>query len=72
MNKCQSFKTNLGKLFLQLIDMHFKNIELLNTIIKNNCKISYSYMINIKVIIQKHNKKSLNKISIKKKKEQNK
>ena len=72
MNKCQFFKTNLGKLFLQLIDMHFKNIELLNTIIKNSCKISYSYMINIKVIIQKHNKKSLNKISIKKKKEQNK
>ena len=58
---CQSVKTNLGKIFFQLIDKHFKGNEILNKIInKNNCKISYSCMNNIKVIIQKHNKKTLN------------
>ena len=55
---CQSVKTNLGKIFFQLINKHFENNEQLNKIInKNNCKISYSCMNNIKVIIQKHDKK---------------
>ena len=67
---CQSVKTNLGKIFFQLIDKHFKNNEVLNKIInKNNCKISYSCIKfnNIKVIKQKHNKKTLNNISNKEK-----
>jgi len=60
---CQSVKTNIGKIFFQLINKHFKNNEALNKIInRNNCKISYSCMNNIKVIIQKHNKKTLNNI----------
>merc|ERR1712096_235557 len=68
---CQSLKTNIGKIFFQLINKHFKNNEALNKIInRNNCKISYSCMNNIKVIIQKHNKKTLN--SILKKDEKNK
>ena len=55
---CQSFKTNIGKAFLQLIDKHFKEDQKLNKIInRNNCKISYSCMDNIKKIIQKHNRK---------------
>ena len=69
---CQSVKTNLGKIFFQLIDKHFKNNETLNKIInKNNCKISYSCMNNIKVIIQKHNKKTLNSILNKEKNKAN-
>ena len=56
---CQSLKTNIGKIFFQFINKHFKNNEALNKIInRNNCKISYSCMNNIKVIIQKHNKKN--------------
>ena len=57
---CQSVKTNIGKIFLQLIDKHFKEDHKLNKIInKNNCKISYSCMNNIKKLIQKHNRKYL-------------
>ena len=58
---CQSVKTNIGKLFLKLIEKHFKDNTKLNRIInKNNCKISYSCMPNIKSIIQKHNKRTMN------------
>ena len=58
---CQSVKTNIGKLFLKLIEKHFKDNTKLNRIInKNNCKISYSCMPNIKSIIQKHNIRTMN------------
>ena len=57
---CQSVRTNIGKAFLQLIDKHFKEDHKLNKIInRNNCKISYSCMSNIKKLIQKHNRKYL-------------
>ena len=57
---CQSVRTNIGKAFLLLIDKHFKEDHKLNKIInRNNCKISYSCMSNIKKLIQKHNRKYL-------------
>ena len=59
---CQSVKTNIGKAFFEITNKHCKQNETLNKILnRNNCKLSYSCMSNIKVIIQKHNKKTLNK-----------
>ena len=54
---CQSVKTNIGKAFFEITNTHCKQNETLNKILnRNNCKLSYSCMSNIKVIIQKHNK----------------
>ena len=59
---CQSVKTNIGKEFFEITNEHCKQNQTLNKILnKNNCKLSYSCMSNIKVIIQKHNMKTLNK-----------
>ena len=57
---CQSVKTNIGKAFFEITNKYCKQSEILGKILnKNSCKISYSCMGNIKVIIQKHNKKVL-------------
>ena len=59
---CQSVKTNVGKIFFELINKHFKGNDELNKLInRNNCKLSYSCMNNIKMLIQKHKKRTLNK-----------
>ena len=54
-------ETNVGREFLNLVCKHFphhhKYYKILN---KNNIKISYSCMPNIKSVIAKHNKKILN------------
>ena len=51
-------KTNVGKLFMRLIDKHFprhhKFYKLFNC---NNVKLSYSCMPSMKNVIQKHNSK---------------
>ena len=54
-------KTNIGKLFLKLIDKHFpRNSSLGKTFNRTNLKISYSCTENIERIIKKHNNKVLN------------
>ena len=50
-------QTNLGHIFLKLIDKHFKNSKLNKIFNRNNVKVSYSCMPNIKQIIKGHNKK---------------
>ena len=49
-------KTNIGKIFLQLLDKHFpkhhKYYKLFN---RNNVKISYNCMQNMASVIQNHN-----------------
>jgi predicted GIY-YIG superfamily endonuclease len=53
-------KTNVGKEFLKLIDLHFpKNSELHKFYNRNTIKVSYSTMPNIGSLIQSHNKKVL-------------
>ena len=53
-------KTNIGKQFTQLIIKHFpKNHKLNKVLNKNNIKISYSCMPNMKNIISGHNNKIL-------------
>ena len=57
---CQSVRTNIGKKFLNLIDKHFKNNDKMRKMInRNNCKVSYCCMANVKTIISGHNKKTL-------------
>ena len=57
---CESVKTNVGKIFFDLINKHFKENSSLSSLInRNNCKLSYSCMSNIKMLIQAHNKKTL-------------
>ena len=52
--------TNIGRQFLNLIKKHFPRNHKFNKIFnKNNVKVSYSCMPNIKSIINKHNKKIL-------------
>ena len=54
--------TNIGKFFLNLIGKHFPKENKYNKIFnKNNLKISYSCMKNIKSIINTHNKSILHK-----------
>ena len=53
---------NIGKEFLKLMDKHFLPQHKLHKILnRNNIKIRYSCMLNIKVIITGHNKKLLKK-----------
>ena len=49
--------TNVGKIFLNLIDKHFKNSKLAKIFNRNTVKISYSCMPNIKQIIKGQNAK---------------
>ena len=57
----QAVSTNIGKKFLQLIDLHFPKNNPLHCIFnRNTVKLSYSCTKNIKTIIQSHNKKVLN------------
>ena len=49
--------TNIGKIFLNLIDKHFPKSNKLNKIFnRNNVKVSYSCTENVKRIIKGHNK----------------
>ena len=51
-------KTNVGKVFLNLLDKHFNNNHKFHKICnRNNIKISYSCMPNVESIITNHNKK---------------
>ena len=54
--------TNIGKQFLALVDKHFPKTNPLHAIFnRNTMKLSYSCTMNVKAIIQAHNKKLLNK-----------
>ena len=58
-------QTNTGKLFLNLIDEHFKKSHEFHKMYNRKCiKISYSSSPNIKALINSHNKIILNKPSI--------
>ena len=51
-------KTNVGKLFMRLIDKHFPSHHKFHKLFnRNNVKLSYSCMSNMKKVIQKHNSK---------------
>ena len=51
-------KTNVGKLFMRLIDKHFPSHHKFHKLFnRNNVKLSYSCMPNMKNVIQKHNSK---------------
>ena len=53
-------KNNIGKAFFEITNKYCKQSKTLGKILnKNSCKPSYSCMGNIKVLIQKHNKKVL-------------
>ena len=52
--------TKVGKVFLSLIDKHFPAHHKLQKLFnRNNVKISYSYLPNIKSIMNAHNRKIL-------------
>ena len=56
-------KTNVAKYFLKLVDKHFpKNHNLHKIFNRNNLKVSYSCMKNVKSIIQGHNSQLLAKM----------
>ena len=51
-------KTNVGKLFMRLIDKHFPRLHKFYKLFNcNNVKLSYSCMPSMKNVIQKHNSK---------------
>ena len=57
----KNVKTNLAKMFLKLIDKHFPKNNKFNKIFnKNNVKVSYCSMPNMKNVINQHNFKILN------------
>ena len=58
---CQSVKTNIGKEFLHLSDKHFKNKNIKKIFNRNNCKVSYCCMDNVKSLISCHNKNILSR-----------
>ena len=57
---CKSVKTNLGRIFIELIEKHFnKNNPLSKVINTHKIGFSYSCMPNLEAIINSHNKKIL-------------
>ena len=53
-------KTNVGKIFMRLVDKHFpRNHKYYNLFNRNNIKLSYSCMHNMNNVIRKHNSKIL-------------
>ena len=57
---CQSTKTNIGRLFLELIDKHFDKDSYYHQIFnRSTVKLSHCCMPNVKKIIQSHNKRIL-------------
>ena len=50
-------RTNIGRLFLNLIKKHFENQKLSKIFNRNTVKISYSCMKNMEAIIKSHNTK---------------
>merc|ERR1712183_669092 len=58
---CKSVQTNIGKLFLTLLDKHFDKSSEYHKIINRNCiQISYCCCPNILALINGHNKRFLN------------
>lgn len=56
----KNVKTNIGRSFLKLISKHFPKQHKYHSLFnKNNIKVSYSCMDNMKTIINRHNKKVL-------------
>ena len=59
---CRSVKTNVGKIFLEMVHRHFPTSSKMGKIFnKNNLKVSYCTMPNMKDYIDKHNAKIGNK-----------
>ena len=57
----KNVKTNIGKIFLKLVDKHFPKSNKLHKIFnRNTLKVSYSCTENMAQIIKKHNKKITN------------
>ena len=63
---CQSVKTNVGKKFLNLIDKHFRSENMKKNFNRNNCKVSYCCMENVKSLISRHNKRVISRMNNKK------
>ena len=63
---CLTVKTNLARKFIDLVKDHFNENHPLHKIFnKNTINLSYSCMPNIKTIINRHNRKVLEKKSVK-------
>lgn len=57
---CRSVRSNIGRMFLSLVDKHFPRTHVYHSIFnRSTLKISYSCMSNMKSIIQSHNRKVL-------------
>ena len=57
---CRTIKSNIGRMFLSLVDKHFPRSHVYHSIFnRNTLKISYSCMSNLKSIIQSHNRRVL-------------
>ena len=60
-----SVKSNVGKIFQNLVEIHFPKHHCYNKLFnKNNLKLSYSCMPNMSKIISNHNKKILNPVNV--------
>ena len=58
----KNVRSNIGKDFLHLVDIHFPKSSALNKIFnRNTIKVSYSCMKNVKSVISSHNNKILSK-----------
>ncbi len=56
----KNVKTNIARKFLQLVDKHFPKTSRLHKIFnRNNIKVSYSCMSNVKISISSHNRRVL-------------
>ena len=56
-----SVKSNIGKIFIQMISKHFPRHHKFSKIFnRNNIKLSYSCMDNMASVLQQHNKKIMN------------
>ena len=61
---CKSVKTNIGRVFLDLVRKHFPKTSVLGKVFnKNNLKISYCTMPNMNEYIAKHNNKIYNQVN---------
>ena len=56
-------KTNIGRKFLDIINVHFKNTKLEKIFNRNTVKLSYSCMPNLEQIIKGHNAKLMRQTS---------
>ena len=59
-------RSNVGKHFLGLLDKHFPESHVLESVVnRNNCKVSYSCMDNMQTVVKQHNVRVLRSADVK-------